>query len=86
MQASFPSGAVCIPVLPPFPSMHCLCGSRILPAEGAGGGFWLRVPLYLSFPLPWGRPCVKAVLVGIDTVLALGVQGEVTGMILGSLT
>lgn len=66
--------------------MHCLCGSQILPAEGAGVGFGLECLSYLSFPLPWGRPCVKAVLVGIDTDSGSRGAGEVTGMILGSLT
>ena len=50
-------------------------------------GFGLECLSYLSFPpLPWGRPCVKAVLIGVDTDSGSRGAGEVTGMILGSLT
>ena len=50
-------------------------------------GFGSECLSQLSFPpLPLGRPCVKAVLIVVDTDSGSKGAGEVTGMILGSLT
>lgn len=67
MQASFPQAPVCIPILPPL-SQHALpVWLTDSACRGGRGGFWLRVPLLSLLPSTWGRPCVKAVLVEIDT-------------------